>query len=511
MKQKKSVNGWNIFSVVVLVLLVCTEAFAVFQIWKLNMLPTHFLLILLAVVVLITVLIGLMLRPAKIGKWQKKVGHTKQIIAYILSLIIIIGCLAGSYVISKLNSTIASITSSSTINVLLDVYVLSDDPAQYIQDAADYIFGIADTTEAEDAQKAIAELESVLNCKITTQSYPTAFSMIDGLYAGEVNAIILDSSYLSIMDTLEGYSDFTSRTRLLHEHVIEKEIVKADNSSGSSGILLAPEVKDPTSSSFLLYISGNDARMALLADGGSDVNILVAVNPKAHQILMVNTPRDYYVENPAGNGARDKLSHCGLNGIDNCIGAMTNLYGLPINYYARINFSGFRTLIDAIGGVTVYSDIGFTAGDYYIYQGENHLNGAQALAFARERKNLAGGDNDRGKNQMRLIEGMIKQLTSGSLLTNYGGIMESLEGMFSTNIPAENIGKLVQMQLAEMPSWEIFTFAVTGDNGNDTCWAVGGGYGYVMYPHEDEVAHASALIGKVLAGETLTQDDIPMK
>ena len=142
-----------------------------------------------------------------------------------------------------------------------------------------------------------------------------------------------------------------------------------------------------------------------------------------------------------------------------------------------------------------------------IYAGENHLNGDQALALARERKNLRGGDNDRGKNQMKLIKSMIQQLSVGNLISNYGQILKSLEGMFTTNFPAEEIGRLVQLQLTENPRWEVFTFAVTGDNGNDFCWGVGG-YGYVMYPHEHMVEHAKDLMERFLKGEVLTEADM---
>lgn len=502
MKQRKAESVRNGLSGVVLGLLILAEGLLLFWIGKLNMLPWLYFGIFAGVCVLITLLLSLMLFRRKAGKWQKKQGYGKQITAYILSAIMIAGCLLGISAVSKLYGTISSITSTNKINVLLEVYVLSDDPAEYIQDTAGYVFALSDTTEQEDAAKAVAELETLLNTQLSVINYPTSFAMIDALYAGEVDAVILDSSYLSVMDSLDGYSDFSDRTRVLHECIIEKE-VPAEAPADSAA-------KHSSSEPFLVYISGNDARKELLADGGSDVNILVAVNPEAKQILLVNTPRDYYVENPAGNGARDKLSHCGLNGIQNCIGAISGLYDLEIDYYARINFSGFRTLVDAIGGVTVYSDIAFTAGNYSIQQGENHLNGSQALAFARERKNLAGGDNDRGKNQMKLISAIVGQLSAGNLLANYTDILDSLEGMFTTSMPAEMISELVQMQLSEMPSWDILSFAVTGDNGNDTCWAVGGGYGYVMYPHEDEVTFASGLISRVLDGEVLTQDDLNM-
>lgn len=469
------------------------------------MLPGQYFLILAAALVFATALLCLLLFQRRRGKWQRKSGHGKQIAAYILSALIIAMCLVGSYAVARVNGTISAITSTGKVNVVLEVYVRADDPAQYVQDTAGYVFAMSETTEQADSEKILSELETLLDGKMTVVSYPSAVSMIDALLADQVDAIILDSAYLTILDSMEGYADFEGKVKRLHEHVIEKEVPKEDSTAQSE----APRVEDVTTTPFLVYISGNDARRELLADGGSDVNILVAVNPVTRQILLVNTPRDYYVVNPAsGNGSRDKLSHCGLKGIDNCIGAMTDLYGQPINYYARINFSGFRTLIDAIGGVTVNSDIAFTAGGYYIQKGENHLDGAQALAFARERKNLQGGDNDRGKNQMKLIAGIVNQLSAGNLLANYSGILESLEGMFSTSMPAEDIGKLVQMQLTEMPSWEILSFAVTGDNGNDTCWAVGGGYGYVMYPHEHMVEHASSLISRVLNGELLTTDDL---
>ena len=159
--------------------------------------------------------------------------------------------------------------------------------------------------------------------------------------------------------------------------------------------------------------------------------------------------------------------------------------------------------------ITIYSDIAFPAGETYIRQGENHLNGVQALHFARERKNVAGGDNTRGKNQMKLITAIVNQLSASTLLSNYNEILQSLEGMFVTSMPAEKIGELVQTQIADMPKWEIFSYAVTGTGGTDHCWA-SNLYAYVMYPNEDMVAHGAALIEKVLTGQILTQEDMKL-
>ena len=486
------------------------EGFLAFQVWKLKMIPTPLFLILLAVLAVIPAVLSLLLFQ-RTGKWEKKKrGHGKQIVAYILCAVLVAGCLYGCSVLYEVNDTLTSITSPAKVHVLLEVYVMAEDPAQAIEDTGNYVFGISDSVAEEDNQGAIADIEKKLGAAITTKRYPSVFAMIDGLYAGEVNAIILEGSYMTIMDSVEGYEDFSSRVRFVHEHVIEKEVpqMEVPGEDGPEAMVI-PEVRDITKTPFLLYISGNDARRPLLADGGSDVNILMLVNVENRQILMINTPRDYYVVNPAsGNGSRDKLSHCGLRGIDNSVKAMNMQYGIPIERYARINFSGFIKLIDALGGVTIHSDFAFNLSNGgVIHKGENYLNGEHALAFVRERYSLAGGDNDRGKNQMKLITALIRKLSVGNLIANYSEILKSLEGMFATNFPAEDIGKLVQFQLTEMPSWEIFSFAVTGDNGNNYCWGVNG-YGYVMYPHEHVVEHAVNLMERFLDGEKLTQEDM---
>lgn len=473
------------------------------MLWRLNMLPIKYLAVLLAVFVLGAIITRAMIF-VKVGKWQKKTVQPKQILGCVLSALAIVLCAVATYALFKLNVTFNAITDNKTVNAVVGVYVLADDPAESIGDAAGYNFAVMDSYDTEEVQKTVAEIEAELSTTLNVLDYDTAYAMVDALYAREVGALVLSESYIDILESIDTYADFSEKTKILHMQVVEKQ-VKTENKQS-----VTVEVKDPAKEPFLLYISGNDARRELLADGGSDVNILVAVNPKDKQILMVNTPRDYFVPNPAGNGAKDKLSHCGLYGIDCSVQAMTDLYDQPISYYAKINFGGFKTLVDALGGVTVYSDRAFTAGRTEIVQGENYLNGSQALAFARERKNLPGGDNDRGKNQMKLISAMINQLSAGNLLAYYGDILGSLEGMFATNMSMDTISALVKMQLSDMASWDILTFAVTGDNGHDAPYALGGLYAYVMYPHEEDVAHASNLIGRVLDGEVLTEADLAM-
>ena len=109
---------------------------------------------------------------------------------------------------------------------------------------------------------------------------------------------------------------------------------------------------------------------------------------------------------------------------------------------------------------------------------------------------------------MKVIAAIVDKLTAGTLIKNYSAILDSLQGMFVTSLSSEEISDLIKMQLNDMASWEVLSFAVTGDNGSDKNYSMPGLYSYVMYPHEDVVAHASDLIGRLLGNEVLTEADL---
>ena len=261
-----------------------------------------------------------------------------------------------------------------------------------------------------------------------------------------------------------------------------------------------------------MYISGSDTRSTKLKRSRSDVNILVVVNPVSKQILLVNTPRDYYVPNPAGKGALDKLTHCGIYGTSCSMEALEGLYDTKIQYYAQINFTGFETLVDAVGGITVYSNQAFSNKGVDIQEGENFLNGREALVFARERKRVSGGDNGRGKNQMKVIKAVIAKVSNArTLIANYSQILKSLEGMIATDFSTDDLSKLVKMQLSDMAQWNVLTYAVTGYGGNQTTYSMPGLASYVMHPNQSTVDYGSQLIQRVMDGEILTQEDMTVK
>ena len=279
-----------------------------------------------------------------------------------------------------------------------------------------------------------------------------------------------------------------------------------DSMFGEGEVPLTAAPQKPHEEPFVVYLGGSDTRSGKLTKGRNDVNILAVVNPNTKQLLLVNTPRDYYVSNPAGEGAKDKLAHCGLYGLENSKEALSRLYGLPVAYGAVINFKGFEALIDALGGVTVYSESAFTTtiGGYRIQQGANTLNGAQALAFARERSRVSGGDNTRGQHQMQVIAAMVRQLSAGNVLSRWREILDSLEGMFATDMPLTTMTKLLTNEIDNLDDWEIFSAAVTGTGGTDYNWS-SGGKAYVMYPDES-VEQVAALMQRVMNGERLADE-----
>lgn len=266
-----------------------------------------------------------------------------------------------------------------------------------------------------------------------------------------------------------------------------------------------------TEDPFLVYISGTDTRGSGLDNLRNDVNIMAAVNPKTKQVLLINTPRDYYVEiSISKSGQRDKLTHCGIYGIDCSIDTLESLYDQDITYYTQINFKGFKRLVDAVGGVEVYSSKSFytTEGNYKIHKGMNLLDGEKALAYVRDRFSYSDGEAARARNQMDVIKAIIKKMSSGVLLTKYADILDSMGKYFSCSLTEKEISSLVKMQLSDMAEWEVKSFAVTGTGSKQYTYSMPRQKAYVMIPDEGSVEYAHILIDKIFAGEELSEEDL---
>ena len=280
--------------------------------------------------------------------------------------------------------------------------------------------------------------------------------------------------------------------------------------SMTSGLLTGAEANKITKEPFVIYLSGVDTRGELTENARSDVNILAAVNPVTKRVALINTPRDYYVD-LAGTDSKDKLTHAGLYGVETSMATLGNLYGVNVDHYIRINFAGFISIIDALGGVDVYSDQAFTSvgsPGYYdpttFVEGWNHLDGKAALAFARERHAFASGDIQRGINQMKVIDAMLNKIKSPALLMGFSKIMDAAADCFVTSFSQDQISALVRMQLSDFAEWDIESYTVTGTSSSSTkCYiAMGLSNGAILlFLHK--------LIGiYALSGETMVLSEL---
>jgi len=182
---------------------------------------------------------------------------------------------------------------------------------------------------------------------------------------------------------------------------------------------------------------------------------------------------------------------------------LENLYGITIDYYVRVNFSGFEEIIDLLGGIDVHSEYDFTVEPVRHYTvGYNHLSGIEALAFARERHPFAEGDVQRGTNQMEVIKAVIAKAESTDLLKGYEEILEKVSECIQTDIPPETIYSLVRYQLSGRTAWQVDSFTIRGTDSHEVTYSIPGASSYVMLPDEEDVAEAERLIEDVLGRDT---------
>lgn len=505
---------WLPIAIIVLALMGAAEVYLAVRILMLNMLPTIYIAGIIFLFICLDLAVAALLF-SEYGKGAGKKRRIKRIIGIILAVVIAAASVIASFPVAKIGNTVEKVTDAEkTLDAMIGVYVLADDPASSIEDAESYAFGIMSDYDRENTDHAVEVINEALGRAITTVARPSATENAQALFDKQIQAMIMNESYASLLEDTEEFSDFDEKTKLIYEIPVEKTVVSDESTvaaaESDTDLAVEEELTAVTKEPFVVYISGSDTRSEILKKSNSDVNIIAVVNPVTKQILLLNTPRDYYIPNPAGDGALDKLTHCGIFGVDNSVQALSNLYNTDINYYAQINFTGLETLVDSIGGITVNSANDFTAGGFTFTKGENTLNGAQALTFSRERHSFASGDRERGKNQMRVITAIINKLTSGDkdVLMNFGNILNSISEMFVTDMSSDDMNSLIKMQLSDMSSWNIKQFSVTGGDGKEYTYSMPRTKTYVMYQNEELVEHASALIDKVEAGEVLTDSDL---
>ena len=495
MSRRRRRNDWIPGAVITIIVIMLSVVFMGLLAMT-KMIPTIYMLIIGIVLAVIAAIIWLLV-------WHTR--YTGRFIGGTVLAVIMIAILAfGGFYINKTRSAISNISGETTEVTQMAVYVKSDDAADSVEATAGYTYGILSSLDRENTDGAVAHLNSQFGTEVQTKEYAGLTELADGILNGEVNAMLLNSGYLSVYEDMDGYTDFSTKIKEVGTVEVESTIQSAEESTPIEPITTANGGKVYT-----IYLSGIDTRGEMTAKSRSDVNIIATVNTDTHEILLVSTPRDYFVPLSISGGAPDKLTHAGIYGIDVCMDTLGMLYDIDINYYFRINFGGFVKVIDALGGITVNSDYDFDSKNilgYHFNKGENYLNGEQALIFARERYAFQEGDRQRGKNQMEVIRGVVKKALSPEILTSYSSILSSLDGCFGTNITYEEIAQILQQQLTNGGDWTIVSYSVNGTGATEKPYSMSQ-KAYVMVPDYNTVDKAKSLMEKVRNGEVVTQEE----
>ena len=495
MSRRRRRNDWIPGAVITIIVIMLSVVFMGLLAMT-KMIPTIYMLIIGIVLAVIAAIIWLLV-------WHTR--YTGRFIGGTVLAVIMIAILAfGGFYINKTRSAISNISGETTEVTQMAVYVKSDDAADSVEATAGYTYGILSSLDRENTDGAVAHLNSQFGTEVQTKEYAGLTELADGIMNGEVNAMLLNSGYLSVYEDMDGYTDFSTKIKEVGTVEVESTIQSAEESTPVEPITTANGGKVYT-----IYLSGIDTRGEMTAKSRSDVNIIATVNTDTHEILLVSTPRDYFVPLSISGGAPDKLTHAGIYGIDVCMDTLGMLYDIDINYYFRINFGGFVKVIDALGGITVNSDYDFDSKNilgYHFNKGENYVNGEQALIFARERYAFQEGDRQRGKNQMEVIRGVVKKALSPEILTSYSSILSSLDGCFGTNITYEEIAQILQQQLTNGGDWTIVSYSVNGTGATEKPYSMSQ-KAYVMVPDYDTVNKAKSLMEKVRNGEVVTQEE----
>lgn len=471
-KNKKTRNKFGVFFAFTPIVLI---AILIVQLLKLNAIPFKLLIPIIAVFVLLGTLIYVTQSEKRKSKFVKNGGR---FISALLSLVLII----GNIYVYRTGSFLNLISGGDEMIDTVSVVVLKDNPAESIEDVIDGYFGIED-----DRDPVVTETIEYINKENSSDIMISEFNSYGGLanylYEGKVNAIIINEAYRDFIK--EKYPDFDDETKVIFTHKIKRVM---EQSASKTKV---------TKEGFNVLITGIDVYGSINNNSRSDVNIIATVNPKTKSILLTAVPRDYYLPMPCQGGARDKLTHSGIFGVDCTMQTLANAFNVDIEHYARVNFSSFVQVIDTLGGVTVTVDEPFSANGYSFPAGPNDMNGEKALVFVRDRYHQSGGDRDRGKNQMKVIAAVIDKAVSPAIVTNYMGILNSLEGSFQTSLSSKQITSLVQMQLNDMSGWNVYQQRVDGNGVSDYSPALGFN-AYVMYPDENDVNYAKEQIIEIL-------------
>ena len=474
-KQKRTSNrSWGMVNVGLTILYAILALVLLFTMFNYNFLSFRFLNIIITIGLLVVLAISIFLQKTK------KSPLVTTVVLVIFSLVSLVGIFGFKQMIditNRMNQTAAF----SEVEMSIVVPKESD-----IKDVSQLTSVQAPTkVDKNNIETLMSALKKDKKVDVKVDDVASYQEAYDNLKSGKSKAMVLSGSYASLLESVD--SNYASNLKTIYTYKIKKK-----NSNSANQV---------DSRVFNIYISGIDTYGPISTVSRSDVNIIMTVNMNTHKILLTTTPRDAYVKIPGGGADQyDKLTHAGIYGVETSEQTLEDLYGIKLDYYARINFTSFLKLIDQLGGVTVHNDQAFTQEKFDFPVGDIQMNSEQALGFVRERYNLDGGDNDRGKNQEKVISAILNKLASLKSVSNFTSIVNNLQDSVQTNMSLNTINALANTQLESGSKFTVTSQAVTGtgSTGQLISYAMPNSSLYMMKLDNSSVESASQAIKKLM-------------
>ena len=452
-RSRRSIQKWGqmrIINSVLLIFLFFTAIWAIYTMLANNILAFRYVNVLVIALLAVFLLLS---------TWFVVRNQAKKTTVVLLlgGLLISSGVLFASQQLLNLTSNVNG--HSNYTEFEMAVYVKKDSDIKDIKEIKEVVTPKGNNNEA-NLTALLDNIKKTKGQEISVVDAPTYLDAYKSLQDGSATAIVLNSTFEDTIATED--ADYTKKLKKIYSYKIRKEVAATSKVSANADV-------------FNIYVSGIDTYGPVTSVSRSDVNIIMTVNRKTKQVLLTTTPRDAYVPiADGGNNQNDKLTHAGIYGVDASIHTLENLYDIKLNYYVRLNFTSFLKV---------------------------HLNSEQALGFVRERYSLQGGDNDRGKNQEKVIAAIIKKLTSTKVLSNYNEIIGNLQDSVQTNMQLPTMMNLINTQLETGGSYEVTSQAITGQGRTDLpSYAMPGSNLYVMELDQGSLTKAKETIQKVMEG-----------
>lgn len=507
-KKNKNPNRKSPLIRVISIISILLAIALIIKVIKIDILPLNFEITILGAVLLLTLILFIFYNFTSHSKIARVFGG-------FMIIVVTLSYGLGYFYLYKTAGMLSTISTSSSgsgtkLGSLSDemtnnvsVIVMKSSNYNSLKDLSGKKIGTTSKLDAKSTEKCLTDIKKSID--FDQEDYPNYNQEMTDLYDGRIDGVILDESSRGIV--YEQFLNISQVTKVVH--------TTSYKAPREHAIVDSKHPVDVTKDPFTIYFSGNDSFGDIQETSRTDSNMLVTVNPKTHRILMTSIPRDYYVpvacaEDAADgclDGQKDKLTHTGLYGVQTTINTIEDFMDVDINYYVRVNFSSLTNIVDAIGGVDVTVGKGLAVDQFYtddtiggVVEGENHLDGQKALAYARERYAYEDGDLQRVKNQQQVLKAIIKKVKSPSMLLKYASLIDAIGSAIETNMPSSSITNFVKFQLASNSSWKFESYPMVGDTGMEFSPSLGDTVS-VTYQDRGSIETAHDKIEAILNGE----------